>query len=554
MPDPQGGSRARVGEPQTFDAVIIGAGFAGLYALYRLRGMGMSVRAYDGAAGVGGTWWWNRYPGARVDFPSAPYYAYTFSEELLQEWDWQERQPTQAEVLSYLEFAADRLNLRPDIQLNTWIRDAAFDETLNRWVIETAAGEQISARFLICAMGTLSDANKPAIPGIDDFAGEVYHTGRWPEAEVSFGGKRVGVIGTGSSGIQAIPIIARGAEHLTVFQRTPQYSIPAGNRPVRPEELADARNNWDQRRGYMAVSPIGMPYPLSERSALDDTPAERQALYEKLWQDGGLHMLFNSYNDLLLNKDANDTIAEFIRDKIRATVKDPDIARRLMPDYVLGTKRQVIDDGYFETYNRDNVTLVDLREDPIKQITQGGITTESGEHPLDMLVLATGYDAITGTLLRLNPRGRNGVDLATTWREQFCTYLGITIPGFPNLFMVHGPQSPSVLFNMPLGAELESNWICDCIAHLGEHDLATIEPAPGVEEGWADNVEEAAKQTLFYGTDSWYSGANIEGKHRQFIVHLGGPEYFRHIRAVASDHYAGFVLAPASETRARSGG
>ena len=527
---------------RTLDAVVIGAGFAGLYALYRLREMGLSVRIYEGAAGVGGTWWWNRYPGARVDFPSAPYYAYTFSEELLNEWDWQERQPSQAQVLSYLDFVADKLELRADIQLETWIQEAAYDETSQRWEIETSHGERISAQFLICAMGTLSEANKPNIPGIDDFAGELIHTGRWPAEEVSFAGKRVGVIGTGSSGIQSIPVIAQEAEHLTVFQRTPQYSIPAGNRPVRPEEVADARENFNKRREYMSVCPIGMPYPLSQRSALDDSPEKRDQVYEALWQDGGLQMLFNSYNDLLVNKASNDTLAEFIRGKIRGIVKDPATVEKLLPDYILGTKRQVIDNGYFEAFNRDNVELVDLRSDPIEKITADGITTKSGEHALDMLVLATGYDAITGKLLRLNPKGRGGVDLATAWSKRFFTYLGVAIPGFPNLFMVHGPQSPSVLYNMPYGGEMESDWIRDCIAYLRDNNMGSIEPAVGVDEAWAENVEEAAKQTLFHGTDSWYSGANIEGKHRQFMVHLGGPEYFKHLKKIAESNYEGFVL------------
>jgi cation diffusion facilitator CzcD-associated flavoprotein CzcO len=544
-------TKPRGSDVQLFDAVVIGAGFAGLYALYRLREMGLSVRLYEGAGGVGGTWWWNRYPGARVDFPSAPYYAYSFSEELLNEFEWKERQPSQAEVLSYLDFVADKLKLRSHIQLETWIQDAVFDETAQRWNIETHLGEHISTQFLISAMGTLSEANKPNIPGIDDFAGEIIHTGRWPAEEVKFAGKRVGVIGTGSSGIQSIPMIAREAEHLTVFQRTPQYSIPAGNRPVKPEEIADARANFGQRREFMKVSPLGMPYPMSERSALDDSPEVRNALYETLWQDGGLHMLFNSYNDLLTNKAANDTLCEFIRDKIRSIVKDPVTVKKLLPDYILATKRQAIDDGYFETYNKDHVDLVDLRDDPIVKITADGITTKNGEHPLDMLVLATGYDAITGKLLRLNPKGRGGLDLATAWDKRFFTYLGVAIPGFPNLFMVHGPQSPSVLYNMPYGGEMEGDWIRDCIAYLRDNNIATIEPAPGVDEPWAENVEEAAKQTLFHGTDSWYSGANIEGKHRQFIVHLGGPEYFKHLTDVAEKNYEGFVLGKESATRAR---
>ena len=527
------------------DAAIVGAGFAGMYALHRMRDMGLSVRAYDGAGGVGGTWWWNRYPGARVDFPSAPYYSYTFAKELSDDFQWRETQPTQGEVLSYLDHVADKLELRPDIQLETWIRDARFDEETQRWEIETGRGERISAQFLICAMGSLSDANKPNIPGIDDFAGELYHTGRWPQEDVNFAGKRVGVIGTGSSGIQSIPVIARQAGHLTVFQRTPQYSIPAGNRPLEASEWQSSLDEWEERCAAMAVSPFGLPYPFSERSALDDTPEERQQVYEALWQKGGLHMLFSGYNDLLLDKRANDTIAEFIRGKIREIVRDPATVEKLTPDYILGTKRQVIDDGYFETYNRDNVNLVDLRKDPIERISAEGVTTKSGEHPLDMLVLATGFDALTGALLRLNPKGRAGTDLAETWRERFCTYLGMAIPGFPNLFMMHGPQSPSVLFNMPLGAERQGDWICDCIAHLRDNGLAAIEPAAGVEAAWAENVEEAASQTLFHNTASWYSGANIEGKHRQFIVHLGGQQYYQHLTDVAKNDYEGFITEEA---------
>ncbi len=530
---------------KTLDVAIIGAGFAGMYALHRMRGMGLSVRAFDGAGGVGGTWWWNRYPGARVDFPSAPYYAYSFSKELNDDFVWKETQPTQAEVLSYLDHCADKLDLRSDIELETWIYDPRFDEETQRWEIETSRGDHISAQFLVCAMGSLFDANTPPIPGIEDFSGELYHTGRWPQDEVIFAGKRVGVIGTGSSGIQAIPVIASEAGHLTVFQRTPQYSIPAGNRPLEAEEWQAAIDEWDERRAAMDESPFGLPYKFSERSALEDTPDQRQKVYEEQWQRGGLHMLFSAYNDLLLDKRANDTIAEFIRGKIREIVKDPETVEKLLPDYLLGTKRQVIDNGYFETYNRDNVALVDLRKDPIHRITADSVITESGEHPLDMLVLATGFDALTGAYLKLNPTGRGGARLANTWRDRFSTYLGMVIPGFPNLFMIHGPQSPSVLFNMPLGAEREGDWICDCIRHMRENDLGAIEPAEGVEEAWAENVDQAASATLFHNTDSWYSGANIEGKHRQFIVHLGGQQYFQHLRDVADAGYEGFVTEKA---------
>lgn len=532
---------------QSLDAIVVGAGFAGMYALYRLRDMGFAVKCFEGARGVGGTWWWNRYPGARVDFPSAPYYGYSFSKELLDEFDWKERQPAQEEVLSYLNFAADKLDVKKDIQFETWIEHAEFDEQTSRWEITTHAGERFSTQFLICAMGSLSESNMPDIPGINDFTGQIVHTGKWPEDGVDFSGKRVAVIGTGSSGIQSVPVIAEQAEHITVFQRTPQYSIPAGNRPVHQSEIDDARENWDERKALMEVSPGGMPYPLPTRSALDDTPEERSALYEKMWTEGaGLHILYNAYTDLLTNAEANETLAEFIRGKIKEIVKDEDTARKLMPDYLLGTKRQVIDCGYFESFNRDNVSLVDLREDPIEKITANGIVTKDGEHPIDILVLATGFDAITGKLLKLNPVGRNGLDLSTAWKEKFYTYLGVTIPGFPNMFMIHGPQSPCVLFNMPLGGERLGDWIGACIQHMRDNGLSMIEAQEGVDDGWAEHVENAAKRTLFHGTDSWYSGANIAGKHRQFIVHTGGQRFFNHVKGVAEDGYEGFTFGSGS--------
>ena len=531
------------GPIKQYDAVIIGAGVGGLYALHHLRKMGFSVRVYEGAAGVGGTWWWNRYPGARVDGPGSPFYCYTFSEDLVREWDWADTQPDQPSVLAYLEYVADRLDLRRDIQLETWIRDARYDEKKQRWLVETSAGERVCCQFLICAVGTLSAAYKPDIPGIDDFAGECYHTGRWPQEPVSFVGKRVGVIGTGSSGVQAIPEIAREAAHLTVFQRTPQYTIPARNRPLDPELVRQVRENWSAIRAQLNASPVGMPVEISKRLAAEDTPEQRQALYEELWQKGGFHLLFSSYADILTDKEANRSLADFVRGKIRETVRDPKTAEKLMPNYYLGTKRQLLDNGYYETFNRDNVTLVDLREDPIQTIAPTGVRTATGEHPLDMLVLATGFDAVTGALLRLNPKGRGGVSLAEKWRTRFNTYLGIGISDFPNLLMIHGPGSPSVLFNMPLGAELESTWIGDCMSYVRERGLGAIEPTPDAEQNWDQEVADLANATLYPLTDSWYMGANIPGKPRQFCAHLGGPLYFQRIAEVAAKGYEGFVFA-----------
>jgi cation diffusion facilitator CzcD-associated flavoprotein CzcO len=538
------------GSIEQHDAVIIGAGVAGLYALHHLREMGLSVRVYDGAAGVGGTWWWNRYPGARVDGPGSPFYCYTFSEDLVKEWDWAETQPSQQSVLEYLEYVADRLDLRRDIQLETWISDARYDEAQQQWLVETSAGARVSCQFLICAVGTLSAPNTPDIPGIKTFAGKCYHTGRWPQTPVSFAGKRVGVIGTGSSGVQAIPEIAREAAHVTVFQRTPQYSIPARNRPLDPEVTRQVRENWDAIRAQLHANTVGMPFEMSTRLACEDTPEQRQVLYEELWQKGGFHLLFSSYADLLTNKEANRTLADFVRGKIREVVRDPKTAAKLMPDYYLGTKRQLLDNGYYETFNRDNVTLVDLREDPIQEITPTGVRTATGEHPLDMLVLATGFDAITGTLLRLNPKGRGGVSLKEKWSTRFDTYLGIMIADFPNLFMIHGPGSPSVLYNMPLGAERESAWVGDCVRYLRERGLGAIEATPDAEKSWDREVTDLANTTLYPLTDSWYTGANIPGKHRQFCVHLGGPLYFQRINEVADKGYEGFVFEKERRTEA----
>ena len=528
------------------DVIVIGAGFSGMHALYSLRAHGLKVRVYDEGHTVGGTWNWNRYPGARVDFPVAPYYCYTFSDELMNEFDWPERQPDQATVLKYLNFVADRMDLRRDIELGTRITGATYDEASQRWRVDTSTGAQVEAQFLICASGALSAANSPNIPGIKTFAGDCYHTGRWPQdPKVDFTGKRVAVLGTGSSGVQSIPLIARECKHLTVLQRTPQYTVPAGNRPVDPAFVANARATWPDIKRRMRVTPFGSPFIASTIRAMEHTPEQRREVYERFWQEGGFNIVIDTYCDLFTDKAANDTLSEFVREKIRGIVKNPDTAQKLLPNYLLGTKRQVLDDGYYDTFNRDNVTLVDLREDPIVEFYPGGVRTKTGDHRLDTLVLATGFDAITGTLQRLNPRGRGGVTLNERWKARFNSYLGITIPGFPNLFMVHGPESPGVLFNMPLGAEMENDWIRDCILHVRAQGQGAVEPAPGVDVAWGEEVAAHAHQTLFEQTESWYTGANIAGKHRQFAVHVAGPQYFAKLGEVAAQGYPGFVFEPA---------
>ncbi len=527
-----------------YDAIVIGAGVSGMYALHHLRGMGLSVRAYDGAPTVGGTWWYNRYPGARVDGPSAPLYGYTFSKELVNEWEWTETQATQSDVLSYLEHFADRFDLRRDIQLETWVTDSRYDEATQRWMIETDHRDCVTATFVICAVGALSAPNKPDIPGIDDFEGECLHTGDWPDEPVSFAGKRVGVIGTGSSGIQVIPEIAKEAEHVTVFQRTAQFTVPARNRALTQEEIVAVRENWDEVRGGMVAAPppdaVLPMMPGNGRSAFDETPEQRQALYEALWAQGTLGFVYGNYPELLVDEEINREVGAFLRGKIGEIVDDPATAEKLMPDHFYGTKRPILDDGYYATYNRDDVKLVDLRQDPIEAMTKTGVRTATGEHPIDMLVLATGFDAISGSMLRLDPKGRGGLSLKEKWASQFHNYLGLMVSDFPNLFMIHGPGTPGVLYLMPLGAELETKWIGDCVTHLREQGMGAVEPTHDAELAWDEEVTELANRTLFPRTDSWYTGANIEGKSRHFAVHLGGPAYFHRIEEIAAKGYPGF--------------
>ncbi len=531
-------------DTQSYDAIIIGSGFGGLYALHHLRDqMGLNVRVFDGAGGVGGTWWYNRYPGARVDAPSSPFYAYTFSQELVDEWEWTETQTAQGSVLAYLEHFAERFDLKKDIQFETWVNDARYDEAAQRWTIETDTNETASAQFLICATGALFVANMPDYPGIKDFAGECYHTGRWPHEKVSFAGKRVGVIGTGSSGIQSIPEIAKEAEHVTVFQRTPQYSLPARNRPLRAEELTGYRENWEELRTSMCKRG-GWPFATNRRRASDYTPEERHAIYEELWEEGGIHLSINSFVGVMTDKELNEEVGEFVRGKIREIVEDPETAKKLMPDYYFGTKRLILDNGYFETYNRDNVSLVDLREDPIEAFTPSSVRTKHGEHPIDMLVLATGFDAVSGSMLKLNPKGRGGVSLEQKWGERFDNYLGTAIAGFPNLFMIHGPGAPGVFFTMPLGGERTTAWIADCISHLREQNLGAVEATEDAEASWDREINEIADHTLYPLADSWYMGANIPGKPRQFLGHLRGSQYFDRLIEVADADYEGFDFEP----------
>ncbi len=530
---------------RTLDAVIIGAGFAGLYALYRMRDvLGLEVRVYEAGDGIGGTWYWNRYPGARCDSESF-YYCYSFSRELEREWQWTSKYPEQPEILRYLEHVSDRFDLNRDIQLSTRVTRAVFDESTSRWEVDTDDGERISARFLITAVGCLSASNVPEIPGRDDFAGDWHHTAAWPKQGVDFRGKRVGLVGTGSTGIQATPVIAAEADHLTVFQRTPNFTIPARNRPLGTEEWAEIQARYPEIRRLQAESQGGFPYQLEDRSALDVSDEERTAIYEELWQAGGFKFLWGGFNDILRDKAANYTAAEFIRGKIREIVENPEVAERLCPtDHPYGSKRPPIDTDYYVTFNRDNVSLVDIRESPIVEITREGIRTQDAHYDLDIIVLATGFDAMTGSLLRIDIQGVDGLRLADKWEGGPRTYLGLQVAGFPNLFTITGPGSPSVLLNMPTAIEQHVDWISDCIEHMRDGGVTRIEAKEDAENRWVEHVNDVAKQTLYYEAKSWYVGANIPGKAPVFMPYVGGLVLYKYFcDSVARDGYQGFELS-----------
>jgi cation diffusion facilitator CzcD-associated flavoprotein CzcO len=527
------------------DVVVVGAGFGGLYALHRLRGLGLSVQVYEAGSGVGGTWFWNRYPGARCDVESLEY-SYSFSPELEQEWDWSERYAPQPEILRYVNHVADRFDLRRNIQFDTWVTAAVFDETLGRWRVTTDQGDDVSARFCVMATGCLSAATTPDLQGLRSFRGDWYHTGQWPHEGVDFSGQRVGVVGTGSSGIQSIPVIAQQASHLVVFQRTPNFSLPARNEPLAPDTQAEVKAGYrslrDAARSSFSAIAVSAPTEL----ALQVEPAERRRRYEAAWVRGGLMSMTTTFRDLILDKAANDTAAEFIRSKIRDIVVDPDVARVLTPtDHPFATKRPCLDTGYFETFNRDNVTLVDLRQTPITEIVPTGIRTTDGVHELDTIVFATGFDAMTGPLLRVDIRGRGHRPLSDKWSAGPRTYLGIATAGFPNLFIVTGPGSPSVLSNMVMAIEQHVDWIADCLSFLAANGFDAIEATVEAEDAWVDHVNQLANATLFPRANSWYMGANVPGKPRVFLPYVGGfPQYRSTCDDVAADGYRGFRLAP----------
>src|ERR1700726_4972977 len=531
---------------EAYDVVVVGAGFAGMYMLHRLRGLGLSVQVYEQGSGVGGTWYWNRYPGARCDVESMQY-SYSFSDDLQQEWNWSERYAPQPEILRYANHVADRFNLRSDIQFNTRVDQAAFDESTNTWSVTTPDGKTVTAKFVVLATGCLSNARMPDIKGIDQFNGKVYHTGHWPHEPVDFTGLRVGVVGTGSSGIQSVPVIAGQAIHLTVFQRTANFSIPAHNAALTPEEREAFRANYPEiRRFAREEARNGIYTEMPDRGALDDGDDERRAKYEQRWSRGGLTFM-SVYNNLGLDKAANDTAANFVREKIAEIVKDPQTAKLLQPNnHPIGSKRICVDTDYFATFNRPNVTLVNIKSNPIKEILPNAVRTATRDYEADALVLATGFDAMTGSVAKIDICGRNGQTLNQKWAEGPKTYLGLMSAGFPNLFIITGPGSPSVLSNMMVSIEQHVDWLADAIAWMRNRGLATMEADKGAEEQWVDHVNEVAHTTLYPQANSWYMGANIPGKPRIFMPYIGGVGGYRRIcNNVAAKGYKGFVMSAA---------
>ncbi|WP_405182699.1 NAD(P)/FAD-dependent oxidoreductase [Nocardia sp. NBC_01377] len=528
---------------QRCDAIVIGAGFAGMYALRRFRDdLGMRVRVFERGTDVGGTWYWNRYPGARCDVESM-FYSYSFSEDLEKEWEWSELFPAQPEILAYANHVADRFDLRKDISFETSVESADFDDDTTEWTVTTDRGERVTAPYLITAVGCLSASRVPPFPGLDTFAGQTYHTGQWPHDGVDFTDKRVAVIGTGSSGIQAIPMIAQQAAQLTVFQRTPSFSLPARNRPLAAEEIAEFKANFRERRAAARVAPSGVPGIPAVGSVFSVDDQRRADVMTERWNRGGTSFL-SAFNDTLRNSEANEFSADYVRERIREIVADPDTAEKLVPrDYPIGAKRICLDTDYFATYNRDNVDLVSVRETPIEEITPRGLRVGDTEYEVDIIVFATGYDAMTGPLNAIDIRGGGGRLLRDKWAAGPRTYLGIATAGFPNLFMLTAPGSPSVLVNMIISIEQHVDWVTDLLVHLREQGYSRVEAVPEDEDKWVEHVNQVASYTLYPEANSWYLGANIPGKPRVFMPYVGGAGPYRKIcDDVAADSYRGFVL------------
>ena len=529
---------------RTVDAVVVGAGFAGLYMLYRLRQLALTAQVFEAGDGVGGTWYWNRYPGARCDVESMQY-SYSFSPELQQEWEWTERYPRQDEILRYINHVADRFELRRDIQLETRVTAAEWDEAARYWTVRTDRGDVVQTRLLISAAGCLSAGRVPDIPGLNSFQGKWYHTGAWPHREVDFTGQRVGVIGTGSSGIQTIPAIAKQAAQVSVFQRTPNFSIPAWNRPLSADEQREWKAKYPQHREKARTTRSGILYDYSLRGTFDVDEEERQREYERRWKSGGANYT-HAFNDIFFDRKANDQAAEFVRNKIRSIVRNPEVAAKLAPtDHAIGTKRICVDTEYYATFNLPHVKLFDIKADPIEEIVPTGIRTTHATHELDSIVFATGYDAVTGSLDRIAISGRNGLALKQKWTAGPRTYLGIMTAGFPNLFFITGPGSPSVLTNVVMAIEQHVDWIARCLQFMQQQQMEVAEAVADAEDQWVAHVNEVADKTLFPTTASWYTGANVPGKPRVFLPYVGGLGNYTVIcDKVAAEGYKNIRMQP----------
>ncbi|WP_216894386.1 flavin-containing monooxygenase [Nocardia alni] len=531
-------------EAREIDAVVVGAGFAGLHMLHKLRELGLSVQVYEAGDGLGGTWFWNRYPGARVDVKSM-YYNYSFDPELEQEWEWTEKYPPQPELLRYINHVADRFDLRKDVRLRTRVTAAVYDESAARWRITTDRGEVVSARFAIMATGCLSVPKMVEIPGIETFRGRSFHTGHWPEREVDFTGRRVAVIGTGSSGVQVIPLIARTAEKLTVFQRTPNYVLPARNHAIDPEFQRGIKSRYRDVRKANRESGFGIAQPEATKGALEVSEQERNAFYRKVWadKDSELVSMMVGFTDTLSDEASNETAAQFIRDRIAEIVADPAVAQLLQPAGFFGVKRPVLGTDYYETFNRPNVRLVDVSTTPLAEITASGLATTQESFEFDDIIYATGYDAMTGALDAIDIRGRDGASLREKWAAGPVTYLGLTAAGFPNLFTITGPGSPSVLSNMMVSIEQHVDWVADAIDTMRTRGVKAMEAETDAEQAWTRHVGEAGDMTLYPKVDSWYVGSNVPGKPRVMYAYIGGVGAYREkCDQVAADDYDGFTL------------
>lgn len=528
--------------PQNYDVAIVGAGFAGMYLLHRLRGLGLNAKVIETGSDVGGTWYWNRYPGARCDVESMQY-SYQFDEELQQEWKWSERYSPQPEILDYARHVAERYDLRRDIQFDTRVASARYDEATTLWTLTSEDGDTVSARFFVMATGCLSAPNWPKIDGLESFAGPTYHTALWPHEKVDFSGQRVAVIGTGSSAIQSIPHIAREADHVYVFQRTANYAVPAHNGPMDPDLERDIKAHYAEMRARAKTTPGGLDIVYNQDAVLEATPEEREAAFERNWQRGGLGFM-SAFGDLMMDQKANDIAAEFVRDKIRAIVKDPKTAEDLCPTNIIGAKRFCVDIGYFETYNRDNIDLISVKDRPIEAVTPSSVRAHGQEYEIDTLVIATGFDAMTGALTRVDIRGRGDASLRERWAQGPSSYLGLAMADFPNLFTVTGPGSPSVFSNMLPTIEQHVDWIADCLGHANEKGYKTIEAQPEAEKAWWDHHQELGARGLKSVADSWYVGANVAGKARVFLPYYGGiPAYFKKCEEVVENDYEGFAFS-----------